>query len=88
MAISVTVNGKTAHGGFTTVYGVIDPNGTSTGDVDTGLSQCYHFHITNGTSAVEGNAAVVNETFPCAGNAVTVVLNGTINVSYFLAVGR
>jgi hypothetical protein len=53
--------------------GTFSCSGATGGDVDTGLRSCEHLAITLIGSAVVANAPVVDETFPLAGSAVTIV---------------
>ena len=48
-------------------------SGDTGGDIDTGLRSCESIILQSSGSAVIVAAPVVNETLPCAGNAVTVV---------------
>jgi hypothetical protein len=56
------------------------------GDIDTGLHMCEFIELTPKSSAVETNAAVVNEALPVAGSAVTIVTDDAAD-GYWLAIG-
>lgn len=66
------------HGPYVTgdrkeVYGKCDFTGVTTGNINTGLKMCESLVLTHVGTAVEAAAAVVNETLPVDGSAVTVV---------------
>jgi hypothetical protein len=90
-AFSFTTLGKTILPGLATAtYGscsIGTVSGTTTGNIDTGLAQCDFMGITHYGSSVEVMVGVANETFPCAGNAVTVIGSSGDNL-YWYAVGR
>ena len=47
--------------------------GDTGGDIDTGLYRCESMILSPRGAAVIASAATVNESLPCAGNAVTIV---------------
>lgn len=48
-------------------------SGSTGGDINTGLTVCEELVLQHTGSAVVASAPVVNETFPVAGSAVTIV---------------
>jgi hypothetical protein len=56
------------------------------GDIDTGLAMCHCIMLTHEGSTTELAAAVVNETLPIDGSAITIVCN-TDDTGYWLAFG-
>jgi hypothetical protein len=85
MAFGAVVVGKTVFGNKRVHFGTY---GSSTGgDVDTGLRRCEHMILGCKGSAVQGNAPVVDESMPCAGNAVSIVHDSGA-VGYWLAIGN
>lgn len=73
MAFSSVILGKSVFGNKKVSWGTWDSAGVATGDIDTGMRACEFFAIIHTGAAVEASVAVVNETMPCAGNAVTIV---------------
>lgn len=47
--------------------------GSTGGDIDTGLAQCYYIKLNIKGASVSATIPVVNETFPCGGSAITIV---------------
>lgn len=47
--------------------------GDTGGDINTGMTTCKRMVLQYTGSAVVESAPVINETLPCAGNAVTIV---------------
>lgn len=74
MAWSSAIEGRTVAGNKRIHYGTWDATGATGGDIDTGLKICEMCVITPTGSAVEADAAVINETsWPMEGNGPTVV---------------
>jgi len=68
-------------------YGTFTNDGSSIGgDISTGLETVECMFFTCAASAV-GNSPVVDETLPCAGNAVTIVTDAD-EVGTWMAIGR
>lgn len=86
MAFSSTVSYKTTFGNRRVHYGSWTGGSTTGGDIDTGLRLCEHIQLTANNSAVATNAPVVNESFPVAGSAVTIVVDSNQN-GYWTAYG-
>lgn len=74
MAFSSTIQQRgIAVGNRRMAFGTFSCASVAGGDVDTGLRKVEHISLTVVGSAVASTASVVNETLPCAGNAVTIV---------------
>jgi hypothetical protein len=86
MAFSSTVTNKTVFGNKRVHYGTWDGSGVTTGNINTGLRLVEHISLTAKKSAVTANTPVVNEVFPCAGSAVTVVFDSGLD-GYWMATG-
>ncbi len=67
-------------------FGSWDGTGVTGGDINTGLRKCVSMMLTHKGSATEAASAVVNETYPCDGTAVTIVCTSG-DVGYWLAFG-
>ena len=87
MAFTHTIKSRDAtakhrihHGTFT------NTSGSTGGDIETGLEVVEHITFCVEGAAV-GNAVSVNETLPCAGNAVTIVTDADVDGTW-LAFGR
>lgn len=74
MAFSTEIKGYGKSGDKTTTWGTFT-NGVSDtgGDINTGLVVCETLSIEFTGSAAVADAAAINETFPCSGDAVTIV---------------
>jgi hypothetical protein len=86
MAFASAINGKTKLGDVWMHNGTFSGASVNTGDLDTGLRVCHNIQLTpivNGSTSTPLNA---NETFPCAGNAVTLNFK-TSAVGYWVAFG-
>lgn len=87
MVWSFTIIKKNIFGTKKVVYGSWTTTlATEGGDIATGLKRVESCVIWHSGAAVEGAAAVVNETFPLAGGAVTIVCTAQ-DTGYWLAVG-
>jgi hypothetical protein len=73
-------NKRVSTGTFTQV------GGDTGGNIDTGLRSCEFMMLQTGGAAVSADQSAVNETFPCAGSAVTIVTTDGAN-GFWLAVG-
>lgn len=56
------------------------------GDIDTGLTICESITLTPSGSSVAADQCAVDETFPCAGSAVTIVTTAGVD-GYWRAEG-
>ncbi len=88
MAFTSSITDRTVWGNKMVTYGTYTNSvGSGTGgDINTGLTTCELLVIIPSYSAVAGNAPVVNETFPVAGSAVTIVTDAVMN-GYWIAFG-
>jgi hypothetical protein len=69
------------------VAGTWDSTGVTGGDIATGLALCEHMVISHTGTAVNANAAVMNETFPVSGGAITLVTTSGDKGTFF-AIGK
>jgi predicted membrane GTPase involved in stress response len=80
MAFASTITSKENSGSLAMRIGTFTNGGADTGgDVDTGLSVVDSFVIIETGAAVVANRSVVNETFPLASNAVTIVTDADVD---------
>ncbi len=88
MAFTSTITDRTVFGNKMVNFGTYTNSvGSGTGgDINTGLTMCEMLIIIPSYSAVAANAPVVNETFPVAGSAVTIVTDAVMN-GYWVAWG-
>ena len=88
MAFSSSITQRaTSVGNKRMSYGeYISSGGGTGGDIDTGLRSCELIALTPFGAAVATNASVVNETFPVAGSAVTIVTDAD-QAGYWIAWG-
>ena len=86
MAFSSSVSYKTQFGNKRVHYGTWTGASVATGNVNTGLRLCETIMLTINNSAVTSNPAVVDESMPVAGSAVTIVFDSSMNGNW-LAVG-
>ena len=74
MAFSFAVTGHDTVGSQLEIRGTFASSGGSTGgDILTGLHNCTSLVLQHTGAAVVASAPVVNETFPVAGGAMTIV---------------
>jgi len=87
MAFTSTIEDRGAMARTRVNRGTFESSGSGTGgEINTGLTRCEHITLTALASSV-GNAPVVNETFPCDGNAVAIVTDAN-EVGTWMAYGR
>ena len=67
-------------------FGRYDDDATGGGDIDTGLAMCHCIMLTHEGTAAELKSAVVNETLPIDGSAITIVCENS-DTGYWLAFG-
>ena len=67
-------------------FGSWTATSVTTGDINTGLRKCYSMMLTHKGSATEAAAAVVGETMPYDGSAVTITCTSS-DAGYWLAFG-
>ncbi|MBW6469614.1 MAG: hypothetical protein K0A90_00150 [Methanosarcinaceae archaeon] len=74
MAFTYTITGQTYFGDKKIVTGTYTSSAGGTGgDILTGLTNCTGCILQGTGSAVDLNEPVINETFPVAGGAITIV---------------
>lgn len=74
MAFSSSIVGRNFSGSKARTWGTFTNGaGDEGGNIDTGLRMCESIKLQHGGSAVVASAPVVNESFPVAGSAVTIV---------------
>lgn len=77
----------TSLGGMSISAGTFtNTSGSTGGDIDTGLGVVYVMILQPKGSSVVSNDAVVNETPPMAGNAVTIVTDADVD-GVWIAIG-
>lgn len=87
MAFTVTKLNETVVGNQRKVVGqYVNDDGSTGGDINTGLHSVHDMVLTPKGAAVQANAPAVNEDLPCAGNAVTIVTDANES-GYFTAYG-
>lgn len=88
MAFASTITDKGVIGDIRYAYGTYTSTGGSTGgNVDTGLTTCEQIQLQPKGTGVATNAPVANETFPVAGDAVTIVTDSN-EAGYWYAIGK
>ena len=87
MAFSASKTGEHVVGDLRMTRGTYSNSGGSTGgDINTGLHQCVNLIPSAAGSSIVADAPTVNETFPCAGNAVTIITTAN-TAGYWTAFG-
>lgn len=86
MAFSATKVGETVFGNLRVTYGTYTGGSSTGGDINTGLHQCVHMQLTAGGSSIVADAPTVNETFPVAGSAVTIIVTNNTD-GFWMAFG-
>ena len=87
-AFTSAVVGKSALRDKNVKWGTFASSGGATGgDINTGLTQCDFLIPITGGAAVSADQCSVNETFPVAGNAVTIVTTANVT-GHWIAIGR
>ena len=87
MAFSNTMLNRIKMGGSVIEIGTFTNDSTAGGEVGTSLSRVDGFIIQPTGAAVNANEASVNETFPLAGSAVTVVTDSDSETYLYFAFG-
>ena len=87
MAWDTAISGRTRAGSKRIHWGTWDATGVTGGNIDTGLNVCESIMLTHKGSAVEGAVAVVNETLPIDGSAITIVSSNG-DAGYWMAIGH
>lgn len=86
MALVSSVTGQTVVGDLRMTYGTFT-NDTTGGDIDTGLTEVFTMQVTAAGSSIVADAPTINETFPVAGSAVTIITTSS-KVGYWTAWGK
>lgn len=74
MAFAFTITGQTVFGNKRIITGsYVSSSGGTGGDINTGLTNCEACFLQGIGSAVDVAEPVINETFPVAGGAITIV---------------
>lgn len=84
MAITTVKDIDTVVGNLRLTGGTVTISGGSTGgDLNTGLQQCVAAWFVGAGAAAIADDSSCNETFPCAGNAVTIVTTANATLRWF-----
>jgi len=87
MAFSSAISGKSVEGKFRVHWGTWTSGGTTaTGDVNTGLRRVVRMMLTAKGAAIVADAPTINETFPIAGSAITIIFTAATS-GYWIAWG-
>lgn len=87
MAFTATKVGESVWGNKRVTWGtLLSDSGSTGGDINTGLHVCEGMFLTAKGSSVVADALTVNETFPVAGSAVTIVTTANA-AGYWYAFG-
>ena len=87
MAFTSAILGRTIASNKSITWGTFTTSSTEAGgDIDTGLHMCEMLIPVIGGGTVATNAPVVNETFPVAGNAVSIVTDASAD-GMWVAIG-
>lgn len=88
MAFSASKTGSTIVGNKRMVWGTYtNASGDTGGDINTTLRVCENLFLTPKGTATSTTPPVVNETFPIAGSAVTIV-TASKDIGYWTAIGK
>ena len=88
MAFTSTVSGSTVFGDKRVTFGTYAASGGATGgDINAGMTTVLSMDVTASGSAVVADAPTINETFPVAGSAVTVIVTAD-TTGYWFAFGK
>lgn len=87
MSFTATKTGEHVVGDLRMTRGTFLSSGGDTGgNINTGLHQCVAMQLTASGSSIVADAPTINETFPCAGNAVTIITTAN-TAGYWTAFG-
>lgn len=86
MAFSASKTGEHVVGDLRMTRGTYTGGGTTGGNINTGLHQVVDMHLTAKGSSIVADAPTINETFPCDGSAVTVIITNNTD-GYWTAFG-
>ena len=86
MSFSATKVGETVFGNLRVTYGTWDGGSETGGNINTGLHQVVSMQLTAKGSSIVADAPTINETFPCDGSAVTIIVTNYTD-GYWMAFG-
>ena len=86
MAFSATKTGETVFGDKRVTFGTWTGGGDTGGNIDTGLHHVDHMQLTAAGAAIVADAPTINETFPIAGSAITIICTSNKD-GYWMAFG-
>ena len=86
MAFSATKTGESVFGNKRVTYGTWDGGGDTGGDINTGLRIVDFMTLTAAGALIVADAPTINETFPVAGDAVTIIVTSDTD-GYWIAYG-
>lgn len=87
MSITATITSRMSLGNKWASTGTYTDSGAGTADnINTGLQKVEFMVLQPSGSAVDSNAASIDETFPCDGSAVTCVTDASAT-GYWFAIG-
>jgi hypothetical protein len=87
MAFSQATLFQTAFGNKKVVHGSYDGSGVTTGELSTGLNNVEGVVLTPNGASIVADAPTVNEAFPLAGSAVTLIFTSGTK-GYWTAFGN
>lgn len=83
MAFSASKTGETVFGNMRMTYGTWDGGSETGGNINTGLHQCVGIILQAGGSSIVADAPTVNESMPCDGSAVTIIVKSDTDGFWF-----
>lgn len=86
MAFSASKTGEHVVGDLRMTRGTYTGGGTTGGKINTELHQVVDMHLTPKGASIVADAPTINETFPCDGSAVTVIITNNTD-GYWTAFG-
>ena len=86
MAFSATKTGESVFGNKRVTYGTWDGGGDTGGNINTGLRIVDFMTLTAAGALIVADAPTINETFPVAGDAVTIIVTSDTD-GYWIAYG-
>jgi hypothetical protein len=86
MAFSASKTGEHVVGDLRMTQGTYTGGSTTGGNINTGLHQVVAMQLTAKGSSIVADAPTIDETFPCDGSAVTVIITNNTD-GYWTAFG-
>lgn len=86
MAFSAAKVGETVFGNLRVTYGTFTGGSETGGNINTGLHQCVAMQLTARGSGIVADAPTINESFPVAGSAVTIICTNNTD-GFWMAYG-